>query len=209
MGAPQSGRRKRPEVDVTAPPDRQEARARSRGPFEQVVLVGFMGSGKTEVGQRLAELLEWEFIDSDKEIEEEVGLTIPAIFDQLGEPAFRQAERSAVEQALTRTEVVVSTGGGWPESEGTMESIPKRAFVAWLQVSADEALRRVGRTSGRPLLNRADAPAFARDLLRRRVKRYALAHHLYDTSSAAPQEIAERIRSAVRPLVTGPTKKEE
>ena len=78
-----------------------------------------------------------------------------------------------------------------------------------LKGAPEEALRRVGRTSGRPLLNRPDAPAFARDLLRRRVKRYALAHHLYDTSSAAPQEIAERIRSAVRPWVTGLTKKEE
>lgn len=166
--------------------------------LNQVVLVGFMGSGKTAVGERLAELLGWRFVDSDVEVEDRLNLRVPEVFAQLGEPVFRETERAVVAEALGHPNTVVSTGGGWAAQTGTMESVPADALVVWLQVSAEEALRRIKSSTKRPLLDRPDALAFATTLLRRRGKRYALASRHYDTAAANPQEIAERIRLAVR-----------
>jgi shikimate kinase len=166
--------------------------------LSQVVLVGFMGSGKTAVGERLAELLGWQFVDSDVEVEGRLNLRVREVFAQLGEPVFRETERAVVSEALRLPNIVVSTGGGWAAQEGTMESVPTDALVVWLQVSAEEALRRIRSGTARPLLDRPDALAFATTLLRRRGKRYALANRQYDTASANPQEIAEQIRLVVR-----------
>jgi len=156
-----------------------------------------MGSGKTSVGNRVAEFLGWRFFDSDQEIERRLDRTVSEIFQELGESAFRETERTVVAQALQDRDIVVSTGGGWAAQEGSIESLPSDTFVVWLQVSAEEAFRRVGSGADRPLLNRPDALHFAKDLLRRRLKRYALAHQHYDTSSADAQELAERICAAM------------
>ncbi len=95
------------------------ARSTAHGPLTQdvsrIVLTGFMGAGKTTVGRRLAAQLGWEFVDLDTLIEQRTGLTVPQIFAEKGEPAFRRIESVALAVALGRKQIVLALGGGTPE----------------------------------------------------------------------------------------------
>ena len=82
--------------------------------FDRIVLIGFSGTGKSSVARGLAERLGWSAVDSDIEIERHWGATIPAIFQDEGESAFRSSERVILEQLLSRDRVVIATGGGAP-----------------------------------------------------------------------------------------------
>lgn len=172
------------------------------GELERIVLVGFMGAGKTAVGRRLAELLGWEFVDSDLVIEESTGRSVRELFATEGEAEFRRLEQSTVAALLARRQVVIATGGGWPVRPGGLEGVPEGSATIWLQVTIDEVLRRVGDDSGRPLLDRPDAQAFAVDLLRTRAKRYALADHYADTTLATVAEVAGQILDTLGPRLT-------
>jgi shikimate kinase len=100
--------------------------------LERIVLTGFMGSGKSTVGALLAEQLGWKFIDLDSEIERRCGMTIPAIFAELGEEHFRRQEASALASALGRAKTVIALGGGAPETLGNrllLEQTPATAVV--------------------------------------------------------------------------------
>ena len=110
-------------------------------PVLRVLLVGFMGSGKTQVGQALARRLGWRFRDFDQEIRSRVGLPIPEIFRQHGEGRFREVEEAVGAELLLEEGVVLASGGGWPEALGRMESLPEGTFSVWLQVEAEEAAR--------------------------------------------------------------------
>lgn len=171
-------------------------------PLQRVVLVGFMGAGKTAVGRQLAEMLGWDFVDSDLVIEASTGCSITELFATEGEAEFRRLERSTVAELLGRTKVVLATGGGWPVLEGTLESIPAGSATVWLQVPVDEVLKRVSADAGRPLLDRPDAQAFATDLLRTRAMRYALADHSVDTTSASVTDVATRVLAMLGPRLT-------
>ena len=99
-----------------------------------IVLVGLSGSGKTTVGQLVAQRLAWQFLDTDQMVEEEAGRPVVEIFATEGEPAFRDRERRALEEAVARDKVVVSTGGGAPLSAESREAIGQ-GYVIWLVVS--------------------------------------------------------------------------
>jgi shikimate kinase len=85
------------------------------GGVNRIVLTGFMGAGKTTVGRRLAAQLGWEFLDLDALIEHRTGMTVPQIFAEQGEPAFRRLESLALAVALGRKKIVLALGGGTPE----------------------------------------------------------------------------------------------
>lgn len=169
---------------------------------DRVVLVGFMGAGKTTVGRLLARRLGWSFLDTDGLVEERFGLPVGAVFAQLGEPAFRNAEREVVATALRRGDTVVSTGGGWPEQVGTMESLPPAALCVWLDAPLEELLRRARtQAADRPLLDVADPENRARSLLERRAPRYARAHMHLETAGKDPGTLADAIVRRVRDQV--------
>ena len=180
-----------------------------RTPFARILLVGFMGSGKTQVGRLLARGLGWSFRDFDGEICAQVGLSIPEIFRQHGEGFFRDREEKIGNELLKERRVVLATGGGWPTVMGRMERLGQDTFSVWLKVTAEEALRRV-RMEGptRPLLAVADPLERARVLLREREPYYAKAHVAVDSTGAEPEELAHMIedlmnekgRDLTRPL---------
>jgi shikimate kinase len=180
-----------------------------QAPFERILLVGFMGSGKTRVGQLLAEDLGWSFRDFDQEIRARVGLPIPEIFLQHGESFFRGMEERIGAELLLDREVVLASGGGWPTALGRMEDLGPSTFSAWLTVTAEEAVRRV-REEGptRPLLAVADPLSRARALLKEREPFYEKAHVAIDSMQGGPEELARRIqhlmnekgREVTRPL---------
>jgi shikimate kinase len=164
----------------------------------RILLVGFMGSGKTLVGQALARRLGWAFRDFDHEIRSRVGLPIPEIFRQHGEAHFRDMEREVGAKLLREEEVVLASGGGWPIGPGRLDDLPAGTVSVWLKVTAEEALRRVKEEGPtRPLLAVADPVARARELLREREVQYRRADFSLDASAGDPEELASRIAEMI------------
>ena len=133
-----------------------------------IVLVGFMGAGKTTVGQLLAGQLGLPFTDSDQVIELRAGRPVRQIFAEDGEPAFRALEHQVITALLDGPELVLALGGGAAEHPGTRQHLAA-AQVVYLHVSYEQALARVGGDPGRPMLAR---PGLA-ETYQRRLPLYA------------------------------------
>ena len=112
-----------------------------------IVLVGFMGAGKTTIGQLLAERMGLPFTDSDQVIEQRAGRPVAQIFAEDGEPAFRALEHQVIADLLAGPALVLALGGGAAEHPGTRDRLA-RARVVYLQVGYEEAMRRVRRRAG-------------------------------------------------------------
>ena len=126
-------------------------RARRREIGGRIYLVGFMGSGKTEIGRRVAERLERPFVDLDAEIERTSGVTIRALFESDGEPAFREREAAFLEGTEALPDAVVATGGGCYVREGNRRAISKLGTAVFLDVPLPTLLSRLAGKTDRPL----------------------------------------------------------
>lgn len=115
-------------------------------------LVGFMGTGKSTVGRAVAARLGFQLVDSDQEIERIRGRTIPEIFAQEGEPAFRALERDFIEKGHPGERTVVSCGGGLVVQPGMLDALRARGVVLCLHASLATILARTSRNRNRPLL---------------------------------------------------------
>lgn len=163
-----------------------------RGPHARgrIALVGFMGAGKSAVGETLAELLGWRLLDTDREVERAAGRSIRAIFDAEGESAFRELEAEIVKAAVTGEGVVMSLGGGAFTRQKTRELVLAGCEVVYLRARAETLWARISRDSAqRPL---ADA-GFPEGLFEARRAHYELAHLIVDTDDSTPEEVARRI----------------
>jgi len=158
-----------------------------------VVLVGFMGSGKSSVGRELARRLGADFVDVDCFIEERAGRRIRAIFEEEGEPAFRAREKAALAEVLSVKGRVVAAGGGAFLDEGNRELMKSYGPVVYLEVEAETVLRRLARDTRRPLLARGDREDVVRRLLEKREPWYRLADHRVCADRMTVKEIAGRI----------------
>lgn len=172
----------------------------ARSPWARAVLVGFMGAGKSRIARELSRLLGWDALDVDQEVERRTGRTIPAIFRDEGEAAFRLLEADVTEEFLRQDRVIVATGGGWASAEpGRMEALAPDTLSVWLRISPEEAVRRVGSGRGRirPLLRVTDPFAEAQRLLATREPSYSLARLALDADRFPPRAIARRIRDEI------------
>lgn len=170
-------------------------------PVARVLLVGFMGSGKTRVGLALAERLGWSFRDFDQEIKIRLGLPIPEIFRQHGEVRFREMEEQVGRELLSGTRRVLASGGGWPAALGRMESLPAGTLSVWLKVRPEEAVRRIRKEGPtRPLLSVEDPVSRARELLSARERHYRRARVHLDSMERTPSELAEEIEKAINDM---------
>ena len=157
-----------------------------------IVLVGFMGAGKTTVGTLLAARLGLPFADSDQVLEDRAGRPIRQIFAEDGEPAFRALEYEVIAGLLDGPPTVLALGGGAPGHPPTGARLTgdPAAEVVYLHVGYDQAMRRVGGDQGRPLLARPDLPA----LFQRRLPIYAAVATLtVPTDGRRPEDISEDI----------------
>ncbi len=166
---------------------------------ERVVLVGFMAAGKTTVGRLLARRLGWTFLDFDDVIEARTGATVPQIFREQGEAAFRALEARLTEELAHAPGVVLAPGGGWITQPHLLDLLGPGSLVIWLRVSPEEAVRRaLADHVHRPLLAGPDPLGKARLLLAEREPLYYLADIAVDVDERDPDdvawEIAERIR---------------
>jgi shikimate kinase len=119
-----------------------------------IVLVGFMGAGKTTVGQLLAARLGLPFADADAVIEQRTGTPVQKIFATQGEPAFRALEHETIASLLTGPRLVLALGGGAVEHEQTRRVLKAAEHTVYLHVPYETALERVGGDDGRPMLRR-------------------------------------------------------
>src|ERR1051325_11166969 len=140
--------------------------------LHNVALIGFMGTGKSSVGRLVADGLHFTFLDTDRVIEARAGKTIREIFEQEGEPAFRELERRIVEELARRNKTVISTGGGLPANEANLASLKTHALVVCLWASRETIFERVRGQNHRPLLNDPDPLGQIRRLLTEREPYY-------------------------------------
>jgi shikimate kinase len=168
-------------------------------PAQRVVLVGFMGSGKSSVGAELARRLGWEHLDLDREIEAREGRTVPEIFRAEGEPYFRAREAEATVEVAGRSGVVLSPGGGWITNPGLLERLGPGTLSVWLRVSPETVLERVAPTRGdRPLLDVPDPLSVVRRLLAEREPFYRRAGLVVDTDGLDVAGVAAVVEEATR-----------
>ncbi|WP_342780041.1 shikimate kinase [Cohnella terricola] len=157
-----------------------------------IIIVGFMGTGKSTVSQLLSERLGWESKDTDAEIEKAAGRSIPQIFAKDGEEAFRDWETRVLEQTLCQGNRIVATGGGAVLREGNRRTMLERGWVVALTADKASLIRRVTSAAEgtRPLLA-GDAEARVSALLEARKHAYDFANAKVDTSDRTPAEVAE------------------
>lgn len=176
----------------------EEASLRMRRRFGNVVLCGFMGSGKSTVGRLLARSLHREFIDLDGFIEEREGRTIPEIFAKSGEAGFRDAERKAVGEVSLRSGLVVAAGGGTlldPENAALLRS---GGYVVLLDTELSCLQKRLEKDLTRPLLQHGDRWETIRRLYAERIGKYRGAADASVRAGGSPPEVAEAVLAVLR-----------
>ena len=161
--------------------------------IRNLALIGFMGSGKSSVGRLAADLLHFTFLDTDHVIEARAGKSITDIFQQDGEPIFRDWERRIVEELTRREKTVIATGGGMPASEANLASLKTHALVVCLWASPETIWERVRGSAHRPLLNEADPLEKIRQLLAAREPHYRQAGVLVNTERRSVREVAQHV----------------
>ncbi|MFG1781331.1 shikimate kinase [Rhodococcus oryzae] len=161
----------------------------------RAVLIGPPGAGKSTIGKRLARALDVEIFDTDAAIEREAGKSIPEIFAQDGEPAFRALEEDMVRRALIEQTGIVSLGGGAILSDTTRARLGGHTVV-YLEISVAEGLKRTGTNTSRPLLNGGDPRQKYRDLMRRRRPLYRkVATIRVRTDGRSPARVVQQLVS--------------
>ncbi len=164
-----------------------------------IVLTGFMGTGKTQISRRLAEALCRESVDMDDLIEERAGLPIPEVFAIHGEQKFRQLELAVCLAVANRTALVVATGGGTVVNPVCRKVLQDSGFLICLTASPEEILKRVGTDSNRPLLDAKDGSREERIkvLLEERAPHYNAIPHQVDTTHLTHSEVVSHIRQLI------------
>ncbi|MCL6459053.1 MAG: shikimate kinase [Gorillibacterium sp.] len=157
-----------------------------------LVLIGFMGTGKSTIGKLLARNLNWTYKDTDLEIEQAVGCSIPELFSSRGEALFREVESAALRRILAESQQVVATGGGCVLAEQNCLLMEKSGFVVSLNASVETIVSRVEGAKDRPLLA-GNTREKVVELMHKRRGVYSFAHYHVDTDGLDPEEVADII----------------
>ena len=169
-----------------------------------IVLVGFMGTGKTSIGRRLSAQLRMRYVDTDDVVERDSGRHISDIFAEDGEPAFREFESEAVRKVSKLRDHVISTGGGVVLKEANMIALKQNGVVFCLTATAEEIYKRVGHQTHRPLLEAPDPLAKIQAMLTERQPYYAGADHTISTTGRSFSEIVTHVKRVFTKSVRKP-----
>jgi shikimate kinase len=161
----------------------------------RIVLVGFMGAGKSTIGAIVARRLGYELEDMDRRIEARTGRKIASIFREDGEEAFRALELEEARAIAGLERRVVAAGGGAFTRPETRAALQKGAVTVWIRCRLDTLLARVGEDRSRPLAGNRD---IMRALLAEREPSYSLADVTVDGSVGSPPQVADRVLALVR-----------
>jgi shikimate kinase len=164
---------------------------------DRLILVGMMGAGKSTVGRLAAERLGWGYLDSDAQVMAETGRTVPELFAERGEDAFRAEETRVLVGALSGDQpVVVSAAGGVVLSEANRNLLAGSGTVVWLRANPATLAGRVGSGDGRPLLGEDPARAMRELDAVRRPLYASVAAAVVDVDDLAPAEVVDRVLAA-------------
>lgn len=159
-----------------------------------VFLIGMMGAGKSTVGKLLAQQLNYQFVDADRELEAKSGVPIPTIFEIEGEAGFRRREICLLGELTQRAGIVLATGGGAVLDAPLVQSMRERGLVIYLRASADEIFRRTRQDRSRPLLQTANPRAKIDQLLAERESLYEQAAHVvFQSAVSNPRRLVARL----------------
>ena len=164
---------------------------------DRIILVGFMGAGKSACGRLLARRLGRCFVETDDMIAAREGRSIPEIFHHDGEERFRSLEGETLESLRLKSGDVIATGGGFPCRPGRMEALRELGTVVWLRGRLDELCGRARRSGERPMLA-GRTPEDIEALYRAREPYYAQAHLSVDTTGLGPDQVVARLLAALR-----------
>jgi shikimate kinase len=137
-----------------------------------ITLIGFMGCGKTTIGNRLAYKLKYSFIDSDKRIEDEAGMSITDLFSLYGETYFRNLEADTIKKISKIDRQVIATGGGIIKNEQNIVELKKKGIVLYLNATAEHIYNNLKNDNSRPLLQVKDKKATIASILNERAELY-------------------------------------
>lgn len=164
--------------------------------MKNIILTGYMGSGKTTIGKKLAKLTGYMFMDTDELIEQQQGRTISEIFAADGEEAFREMETKLLEQMLEekKERLVISTGGGMPLREENRTLLAGLGVVFYLKLEPETVYNRIKDDTKRPLLQCDNPLARIKEMLAVRGPVYeSAAQHIIQVDGIKQNEIAEQI----------------
>ncbi|MDR0822278.1 MAG: shikimate kinase [Endomicrobium sp.] len=164
-----------------------------------IVLTGFMGTGKSTIGKILAQKSAMSFCDIDAIIEKEKGMTIREIFEKFGEPIFRQIEAETIEKISKLDNIIISCGGGAVLNQKNIENLRRNGKIINLYAEPETIYSRVKGDLSRPVLKGSN-PSIEdiKALLENRSKFYANCDIRIDTSKITPQEAADKIKVKAR-----------
>jgi shikimate kinase len=167
-----------------------------------IYLIGFMGSGKSSTGRKIASSLRWNFADTDKIVEEQEGATVPEIFEQKGEEYFRKAETRALRCASERSRSIIACGGGTPCSAENMEIMKSTGLTVYLKMPAGALASRLLKSkTKRPLLRGAGEAGMnerVQELLAGRSAWYEQADIVIDGMNDTVEEMTSAIAGLIR-----------
>ncbi|MBR6307031.1 MAG: shikimate kinase [Lachnospiraceae bacterium] len=166
--------------------------------MNNIILIGFMGSGKTTIGKILANDLSLEYFDIDEFIEENTKMSIPEIFKKAGESWFRDQESFALSCLTDGSNRLIATGGGIVEREDNLEVLKNGGTVVYLKASPDKLWTRAGKDPNRPLST--DLASFRKLFDRRRSRYEAAADIVIDTGSLSVERTVEAVKKALEEL---------
>ncbi|MGX6648575.1 shikimate kinase [Maricaulaceae bacterium MS644] len=173
-----------------------------RAPERPIALVGLMGVGKTTIGRRIASRLKRPFVDADEAVAEAAGRSVPDIFSDFGEAAFRDGERRVISRLVEeKRPMVLALGGGAFVDPETRALLKKKAVTVWLKADLDTLMERVSRKPGqRPLLDDPDPRAVMARLMASREPAYAEADIAVDSETGSHDATVEKVLSALADL---------
>jgi shikimate kinase len=167
-----------------------------------IYLIGFMGSGKSTTGRKIASSLRWSFIDTDRLIEEQNGLSVAELFTLRGEPYFRETERKALITASARSRTVVACGGGTPCSEENIGIMKETGVILYLKLPVDILVSRLEKSKTvRPLLvnnGETDLKERVLELLEKRTGWYEQADIITDSQSTTIEKLTGQLAELIR-----------
>ncbi|WP_280990712.1 helix-turn-helix transcriptional regulator [Bradyrhizobium sp. ISRA437] len=174
-----------------------------RASFSGIALIGLRGAGKTTLGRMLAKKIGWSFVELNKEIEAQNGLSVAEIIALYGQEGFRRMEQAALTQLLARKELMVlATGGGIVSEPLTFDLILSSFYTIWLKAEPEEHMARVRRQGDlRPMADDRSAMAELRNILVSREPLYARASAVVDTAGLSVDAAAARLIDSVRPVL--------
>ncbi len=175
------------------------APSRPRLEVSRVVLLGFMCSGKSTVGEALARRLEWRYLDFDVEIERREGASVQEIIAAEGEERFREMEAALTGEAAQEERMVLAPGGGWITRPEFLDGLGPGTLAVWLQVSPEETVRRLRRDPiDRPFRDHPDPAGLIAEMLAERIPLYARADLSIPADTRSPESVAFEIEMLTR-----------